>query len=112
AASHPQRETSRPLPVLRSTHEPPQPVAVLSGRPVRLEEMARPKVARKDPQMGSLRAAPSALSAPVSPDHTTLGWRGESYLRNPLRKFCRRGFGGGGDPVDPLLLGARLPRVI
>src|SRR6516164_9168008 len=67
------------------TDELSQLAAVLPGRPVRLEEMARPKVARKDPHMGSLRAAPSALSASASRDHTTLGRRGESYLRNPLR---------------------------
>ena len=73
------------LQILRTTDELSQPVAVLPGRPVRLEEMARPKVARKDPHMGGLRAAPSALSAPASLDHTTLGRRGELRLRNPLR---------------------------
>jgi len=39
AASRPQRETSRPLSGLRPPHELPQSVAVLSRRPVRLEEV-------------------------------------------------------------------------
>jgi hypothetical protein len=57
AAGHPQRETSRPLPILCPTDELPQSAAVLSGCPMCLEEMATPKIAGKDPHLASLLTA-------------------------------------------------------
>src|SRR5262245_63274142 len=83
AASHPQRETPRPLPVLRTAHEPPQSLAVLSGRPADLEEVARPADAGKDAYLGKVQTAAASPPASATPDHTFLGLRKESYLRNP-----------------------------
>src|SRR5262249_12415228 len=73
AASRPQRETPRPLPVLRTAHEPPQSLAVLSGRPPGLEEVARPEDARKDAYLGEVRAAAASPPASATPDHTSPG---------------------------------------
>src|SRR5262249_7508929 len=87
ATSHSQRETPRPLPVLRTAHELPQPVAVLSGRPADLEEVARPEDAGKDAYLGKVREASASPPASATPDHTSLGRNSESYLRNPLGEF-------------------------
>jgi len=59
----------RALQILRPIDELSQPVAVLPGR---LEEMVGSKVTGKDPDVGSLRTAPSTLSASAPPDHETL----------------------------------------
>src|SRR5215467_7434975 len=85
ATSHPQCETPRPLPVLWTTLELPQFVAVLSGSPLDLEEVARPADAGKAVYLGEVRTAGVSPPVTATPDHTFLGWSSESYLRNPLR---------------------------
>src|SRR5215831_17138809 len=84
AAGHPQRETSRPLPVLRTSDELPKSPEVPTERPTYLEEVARTKVAGKGPDLDKVRANPSTPPAPTSQDRTTSDQNGESYLRNPL----------------------------
>src|SRR5215467_1474067 len=84
AAGYPQRETSRPLPVLRTSDELPKSPEVPTERPTYLEEVAGTKVAGKGPDLDKVRANPSTPPAPTSQDRTTSDQNGESYLRNPL----------------------------
>src|SRR5215831_11214137 len=71
AAGHPQRETSRPLPVLRTSDELPKSPEVPTERPTYLEEVAGTKVAGKGPDLDKVRANPSTPPAPTSQDRTT-----------------------------------------
>jgi len=87
AATDPQREAARPLPVLRPTHELPQSAEVLSEGSVSLEDVAHATHEGPKAHLGALRPVPATLSARGSPNHPLLGWCGESHLRNPLRQF-------------------------
>src|SRR5215468_2346396 len=78
AAGYPQRETSRPLPVLRTSDELPKSPEVPTERPTYLEEVARTKVAGKGPDLDKVRANPSTPPAPTSQDRTTSDQNGES----------------------------------
>src|SRR5579871_2616635 len=62
-------------------------MAVLSGRPASVAEVAQPKDPGKNPLLGDFRTPPGSPSVTASPDYPPLAWIGKNYLRNPLRQF-------------------------
>src|SRR5215471_6896032 len=91
AAENPKRQTPRPLPVLRTTDELPRNSAVLSQSPSHLAGMAEPPDTRKAADVGTVCRNATAVPAPTPSDHTRLGGRRESRLKNPLREICTVG---------------------
>src|SRR5262249_21790329 len=91
AAENPERQTPRPLPVLRTTNELPRNSAVLSERPSHLAGMAEPPDTGKAADVGKVRRNPTSVSSPTTTDHTRLGGRREARLKNPLREICTVG---------------------
>src|SRR5215469_3576795 len=88
AAENPERQAPRPLPVLRTTNELPRTSAVLSPSPSHLAGMAEPPDPWKAADVGAVCRNDPAVPAPTTPDHTRLGGRRESRLKNPLREIC------------------------
>src|ERR1700740_2624991 len=101
AAENPERQAPRPLPVLRTTHELPRYSAVLSERPLHLAGMAEPPDTWKAADLGQVCRNPTSVPAAAPSDHTCLGGRRESRLKNPLREICTVGSVRGEIPDEP-----------
>jgi len=101
AAEDPQRQAPRSLPVLRAPHELPQSMAVLPEGPTYLAWVAESPYTGKAADVGSIYGNPTPLSAVATSDHTLLGGRGESRLKNPLQKICTAGSVRGEIPGGP-----------
>src|SRR5215469_10026905 len=91
AAENPECQAPRPLPVLRTTDELPRNSAVLSASPLYLAGMAEPSDTWKAADVGTVWRNATAVPAPITSDHTRLGGRRESRLKNPLREICTVG---------------------
>jgi len=91
AAENPERQASRPLPVLRTTLELPGNSAVLSESPAPLERMAEPTDTGTAADLGTVRRNTTSAPAPAASDHTHLAEHRESRLKNPLRETCTLG---------------------
>src|ERR1700735_1054856 len=91
ATENPERQTPRPLPVLRTPDELPKYLAVLSQGPTYLAGVAEPPHTRAKADVGTVCRNPTQASIVATPDHASLGGRRESRLRNPLRKICTAG---------------------
>src|SRR5215831_20317293 len=91
AAEDPERQAPRPLPVLRTTDELPCNSAVLSQSLSHLAGMAGPPDTCNAADLGAVSRNTTAAPAPATSDHTRLGGRRESRLKNPLREICTVG---------------------
>ena len=96
-AADPQCEAPGPLPILRVTDELQEHLAVLSGSPKHLAEMAQSPNSREEDDVGELCRTPPSPSFVASMDHTFLELCGESHLRNPLRGNLHGGVCEGGE---------------
>src|SRR5260370_4373121 len=72
AAENPERQAPRPLPVLRTSDELPQYLAVLSPSPTHLERMAGSSHTSKATDGGEVQCWPAQGSATASSHTTTL----------------------------------------
>src|SRR5215469_18875716 len=91
ATENPERQAPRPLPVLRTTDELPRNAAVLYASPSHLARMVEPPNTRQAADVGTVCGNPPSVPAPTTSDHTSLGGRRESRLKNPLREICTVG---------------------
>jgi hypothetical protein len=85
AAENPQGQAPRSLPVLRATDELPTSLAVLSGGPSYLAEVAQPSHSWKRDDVGEICSNPTETPVVATSDRPPLEQCGESPLRNPLR---------------------------
>ena len=99
--ARPQRETSRPLPVLWAPEQLPESHAALPGCPASMAQVAQPSNAWKASPVAALCPTSSSPSPATPPDHPRLGQFGESYLTNPLRQFRTMGSVRGGAGNGP-----------
>ncbi len=81
--------------------ELPRYSAVLSESPSHLAGMAEPPDTWKAADVGEVYRNPTSVPAPTTSDHTGLGGRRESRLKNPLREICTVGSVRGENPVEP-----------
>src|SRR6202030_3404157 len=91
AAENPQCQTPGPLPVLRTTDELPESLAVLSGGPPHLAKGAQSAHSRKRDDLGEICSHPTETPIVATAYSAFLEWSGESRLRNPLREICTVG---------------------
>src|SRR5215470_20132772 len=84
-------QAPRPLPVLRTTNELPQSVAVLPESPPYLAHVAESSHAREAVDVGAISRTPAPAPVVATADHPLLGGSGESRLKNPLREICTAG---------------------
>jgi hypothetical protein len=71
-----------------TTNELPQPLAVLPESPSYLAHMAEPSHSRAHVDVGEICGNPAPAPVVATSDHHSLGERGESRLKNPLREIC------------------------
>src|ERR1700739_868283 len=91
AAENPQRQHPRPLPVLRTADEFPEPKSVPSGSSPRLAEVAQSPHSRAMADVGAIHGHSPSPPPVATSYHALLGYDGESCLRNPLREICTAG---------------------
>jgi len=85
-------QAPRPLPVLRTTDELPQSVAVLPDSPAYLAHVAESSHAREDADVGEICRNPAPVPVVATADHPLLGGSGESPSKILLRGGRRRLF--------------------
>jgi len=91
AAENPQRQTPRPLPVVRTTDDLPESKAVLSGSSSRLVEVPQSPHSRAKADVGEIHGRSPSPPSVATSHHALLGYAGESCLRNSLREICTAG---------------------
>jgi hypothetical protein len=84
-AEDPQLQTPGPLPVLWTTDELPEYLAVLAGSPSYLAKVAQPTHSWKQDDLGEICSHPTETSLVATADLTSLARCREPRLRNPLR---------------------------
>src|SRR5260370_1031683 len=75
AAENPERQAPRPLPVLRTSDELPQYLAVLSPSPTHLERMAGSSHNWRAADVGEVQRYPAPVSPTATSEHTCLAGR-------------------------------------